>query len=101
MTKLLYTSSDVRSAVIDLFSNSKGRRVAVVGFVGAGAESYLPKPEGIELYCWPKAGGTNPNMLRTLAKRKVEIRFVDSLHMKVFWAEKRGAVVTSANLSTN
>jgi hypothetical protein len=36
-----------------------------------------------------------------LAKKDVIIRFADSLHMKVYWAEDRGAVVTSANLSTN
>ena len=99
--KLLHTSAAVREAIIDLSSSANKRRVAVVGFVGDGAEPYLPRPNGIELYCWPKAGGTNPNVLRRLAKKGVRVRFVDSLHMKVYWAADKGAFVTSANLSTN
>jgi hypothetical protein len=75
--------------------------VAITAFVGKGAESYLPRPEGITLVCWPKAGGTNPAALRTLMKRKVEVLFSDQLHMKVYWAEGRGCVLTSANLSTS
>lgn len=99
--RILYTSEDVRRAIIDVFSGQRGRRVAITAFVGDGAESYLPNPKGIELICWPKASGTNPNALRKLARKGVVIRFADSLHMKVYWSERRGAVVTSANLSTN
>lgn len=98
---ILYTSGEVRAAIIDLFSRGTGRRVAIVGFVGDGAEAYLPRPRGIELVCWPKAGGTNPDSLRRLAGKGVEIRFANSLHMKVYWAEGQGSVVASANLSTN
>jgi hypothetical protein len=100
-TRILYTSREVRNRVIELFSTSKGRRVAITAFVGKGAEAYLPKPEGLELVCWPKAGGTNPYVLRRLIERKVKVSFVDSLHMKLYWTEDKGAVITSANLSTN
>lgn len=98
--KTLLRSSEIRSEIIKLFSLSKGRRVAIAAFVGEGAEAYLPKPKGIHLICWPKAGGTNPNALRRLMKRGVSISFVDSLHMKLYWAEDKGAIITSANLST-
>ena len=101
MHRVLYTSADVRSAVIELFSRSRGRRVAVAAFVGEGAESYLPKPDGLELVCWPKAGGTNPNVLRSLASKAVKISFANAVHMKVYWTSDRGVVITSANLSTN
>jgi hypothetical protein len=47
------------------------------------------------------AGATNPNTLRQLIKEGARVEFVDSLHMKVYWAKARGAVITSANLSTN
>jgi hypothetical protein len=97
---LLYTSAQVRQKIRDLFYSSKGRRIAITAFVGDGAESYLPKPEGIELICWPKAGGTNPNAIRKMLDRKVKVFFADSLHMKVYWTEDKGAVITSANLST-
>ena len=100
-SRILYTSTEVRNSIIELFASSKGRRVAITAFVGKGAEAYLPKPDGLELVCWPKAGGTNPYTLRKLVKRGVQVSFVDSLHMKVYWAEDRGAIVTSANLSTN
>ena len=99
--KILYTSAEVRKAIIDIFSTSKGRRVAITAFVGSGAEAYLPRPQGIELVCWPKAGGTNPDALRKLMKSGVKVSFADALHMKVYWTEDKGAVITSANLSTN
>jgi hypothetical protein len=97
----LYSSSDVRQAIIKLFSSAEGRRVAISAFVGEGAEAYLPHPKGLELVCWPKAGGTNPAVLRKLMKLGVKVFFSDSLHIKVYWAKGRGAVVCSANLSTN
>jgi hypothetical protein len=100
-SKILYSSTDVRNAIIELFSKSRGRRIAITAFVGSGAESYLPKPEGLELICWPKAGGTNPDAIRKLLKQGVKIQFADALHMKVYWTEDKGAVLTSANLSTN
>lgn len=101
LIELLYTSSDVRKAVVKLFRYSSGRRVAISAFVGKGAETFLPKPEGIELICWPKEGGTNPDVIRDLIKRGVIVKFADSLHMKLYWSEDQGAVITSANLSDN
>src|SRR5690349_21276883 len=100
-SQILYTSTDVRSAIIDVFRNSRGRRVAITAFVGNGVESYLPKPKGIELVCWPKAGGTNPEAIRKLIKLGVSVSFSPGLHMKIYWTEDVGAVITSANLSTN
>jgi hypothetical protein len=100
-SRILYSSAEVRKTIIEIFSSCTGRRVAVTAFVGKGAEAYLPKPEGLELICWPKAGGTNPYVLRKLMERGADVLFVDSLHMKIYWTEDKGAVITSANLSTN
>ena len=97
----LYRSHDVMKGIRELFSTGKGRRVALVGFVGDGAEAYLPKPKSLELICWPKAGGTNPKQIIALRKRGIKVQFASSLHMKVYWAEDKGAIITSANLSTN
>jgi hypothetical protein len=99
--KILYNQTEVYHAIQKVFSSPNGRRIAISGFVGHGAESYLPSPKGITLVCWPKAGGTNPAAVRTLIDRKVHVWFADRLHMKVYWAEGRGCVITSANLSTN
>jgi len=83
-------------------SRSPGvRRVAITAFVGDGARAFIRNPKGLEIVCWPKAGGTNPLELRRLKKAGARIRFADRLHMKVYWAAKRGVVITSANLSTN
>jgi phosphatidylserine/phosphatidylglycerophosphate/cardiolipin synthase-like enzyme len=100
MKRILYTSADVREAVVNLFRFSAGRRFAITAFVGEGAEAYLPKPKGLNLICWPKEGGTNPDVLRRLAKRGANVFFADALHMKVYWSEDQGAIITSANLST-
>ena len=99
--KVLYTKSEVRSAITELFSFANRRRVAITAFVGEGAGAFLPKPEGIELICWPQPGGTNPDAVRYLIASGVRVRFADGLHMKIYWAEGKGAVVTSANLSAN
>ena len=102
MFKILYNSDEIRKELIKLFSSSNYRRVAITAFVGEGAENYLPKdPKGLSLICWPKAGGTNPHVLDKLHNRGVKISFVDSLHMKLYWAESAGAIITSANLSNN
>jgi hypothetical protein len=98
---ILYSSEDVRNTIIDLFSNSRKRRVALVAFVGVGAEAYLPSPSGLELYCWPQPGSTDPDTLVDLIERGAKVYFVDGLHMKVYYCEDAGAVITSANLSTN
>ena len=99
--KVLYTKSEVRSAITELFSFANRRRVAITAFVGEGAGAFLPKPEGIELICWPQPGGTDPDAVRYLIASGVRVRFADGLHMKIYWAEGKGAVVTSANLSAN
>ena len=91
----------VRRAIQQLFGDHRRRRVAVVAFVGVDADTYLPHPRGIQLYCWPKAGGTNPDAVRSLIKLGVKAHFVDRLHAKVFWASGKGAVIGSANLTNN
>lgn len=99
--RILYKSSEIRNGIISLFENSKGRRVAISAFVGKGAEDYLPNPKGIELICWPKAGSTNPHTIRKLIQSRVKVFFVDNIHTKLYWTSDIGAIVTSANLSTN
>src|SRR5262249_52487710 len=94
-------STEVRSAIIDLFGDGATDRVAISAFVGDGADAYLPYPKGLRLICSPTPGATNPRTLRLLMSKGVTVEFVDRLHMKVYWAKDRGAVVASANLSTN
>lgn len=101
MSKVLYTSAAVRNAIVDLLARPSARRVVVVAFVGDRAEAYLPHPKGIDLVCCPSPSGTNPNTLRLLRSRGVRVFFSDKLHAKVYWSQGRGAVISSANLSTN
>lgn len=101
VTRFLPDGQTIRKEVRRLFDKEKGRRVALVAFVGKNAEAYLPRPKGLELVCWPQAPGTNPATVEFLLKKKVDVRFAKRLHMKVYWTESQGAVVTSANLSTN
>ena len=101
-TRFLPDGQTIRREVKRLFTNEKGRRVALVAFVGKSADAYLPRPKGLELVCWPQAPGTNPDIIDVLInKKKVNVRFADRLHMKLYWTESQGAVVASANLSTN
>jgi len=101
-TKFLPDGQSILREVKRIFKNERGRRVALVAFVGMSADAYLPRPKGLELICWPQAPGTNPAVIDYLMKKKkVYVQFADRLHMKVYWTAKHGAVVTSANLSTN
>lgn len=86
---------------MDVLSDPSDRRVAISAFVGDGAEAFLRSPKGILLVCWPSPTGTNPRAVRVLMSKGVNVRFSDSLHMKVYWSNRRGAIITSANLSTN
>jgi len=99
--RILATSAAIRSAIGELMSPGATRRVAIAAFVGEGARAFIRNPKGVEVICWPKAGGTNPLELRRLQKAGARIRFADRLHMKLYWAAARGAIITSANLSTN
>ncbi|MEO8360751.1 MAG: hypothetical protein ABI672_12040 [Vicinamibacteria bacterium] len=101
MSKFLASGQEIKQEVRRIFMRTRGRRVAIVAFVGSLAEAYLPKPAGLELVCWPKAPGTNPKAIRALMRRGVVVKFARRLHMKVYWSESAGAVVASANLSTN
>jgi hypothetical protein len=99
--QFLETGQDVRRELRRIFQSEHGRRVAVVAFVGYGAEAYLPRPKGIELVCWNRAPGTNPRALHRLKNLGVQVSFAKKLHMKVYWTEHSGAILASANLSTN
>lgn len=98
---VLYTSAQVRSAITNVLGDPKSRRVVISAFVGEDAAAFLPRPKDIHLVCWPLPGATSPNVLRGLMHRGVQVEFADKLHMKVYWSDRRGAVVASANLSTN
>jgi phosphatidylserine/phosphatidylglycerophosphate/cardiolipin synthase-like enzyme len=101
MVKFLASGQQIKHEVRRVFTKSSERRVAIVAFVGALADAYLPRPDGLELICWPKAPGTNPKAIRTLIRRGVVVKFAARVHMKVYWSESSGAVVASSNLSTN
>ena len=100
--KFLYTSEEVCKAIAEIFRVGKHRRrIALSAYVGDSAEYYLPFPDKLEVVCSPTAGATSPNAIRKLISLGATVQFVDKLHMKVYWSEGVGAVVTSANLSTN
>ena len=99
--RVLQTSAEIRREISTLMAPGKNRRVAIAAFVGEGARAFIRSPKAVEIICWPKAGGTNPLELRRLKKAGARIRFVDRLHMKVYWAARRGTIITSANLTTN
>jgi hypothetical protein len=99
--EVLHTSDEVKTKIRAIFRDSSTRRVAVVAYVGRGAKAYLPNPKGLELYCWPQPGATSARAVRQLQRLGVNVFFADRVHMKVFWAQGKGAVVGSANLSDN
>lgn len=101
--EILYTSSDIHKAIRKLFGNpsTSDSRVAIVAYVGANSESYLPSPDGLRVICSPSPGATDANAIRNLISRGANVQFSDRLHMKVYWSRIRGCVIGSANASSN
>lgn len=91
----------IRKEIIKIFNNEKSKRIAISAFVGKGSESYLPNMKGLKVICWPHPQGTNPNTIRHLIANGAKVFFSDSMHMKIYWTKNNGAIITSANLSTN
>lgn len=100
MHRILYTRDHIRRELGRIFAKN-GRRVAVVAFVGKDAADLVGNPDGLEVVCWPRAGGTNPDGVRELIHKGADVHFSDGLHMKLYWSEKGGCIITSANLSSN
>jgi hypothetical protein len=98
-----YTSAQLRLRIRKLFENPKasGRRVVIVAYIGVDYAKFLPNPKGIQIVCSPTPGATSADAVQHLMDAGAKIRFSDRLHMKVYWAEKIGCLITSANLSDN
>jgi hypothetical protein len=73
--------------------------VAIVAYVGAGAEAFFPHPEGMEIICNLQPGATSAEALSSLRKRGADVYKSDRLHAKVYWSQRHGAIITSANAS--
>jgi hypothetical protein len=99
--RVLYTCQEVRKEIQRIFAHPLERRVAIVAYVGKGALAHLPKPKGLEVYCWPQPGGTDACAVESLIARRASVFFADRMHMKVYWSSKSGAIIASANLSDN
>lgn len=101
---LMYTSDQIYRCMDHLFGapiRSLGRRVVIVAYVGDDAPSLLPNPRGVDIICSPTPGATSAIALARLQEAGATISFADRLHMKLYWSEGRGCLVTSANLSKN
>lgn len=89
----------IRQRLQTLLADPDDRRVIVVGFVGGDALDLLANPQGLEFYCWPRAGATNPYAIQALCDAGARVHFVERLHARVYWSQAHGALIGSANLS--
>jgi hypothetical protein len=101
---VLYTMAEIRRVVRAVMRASSGARIAIVAFIGAKPQSYIPKPQGTTIYCAADVIFTHPRGLQWLLEHMgdaLALYFVPSLHMKIFWSSRGGAFVGSANLTHN
>lgn len=100
--RILYTSAEIHDAIKQVLRSS-GRgsdpRAVFVAFVGADAEAFLPSVSGLEIVCCLQPGATSAPALQRLKQRGAKLFHAPGLHMKVYWSERRGAVICSANAS--
>ena len=101
--KLLTSSGDAKiaHAIRSILHKKNGRRVILAAFVGKDCEQWVDNWEGVELWCWPKAGGTHPEAITRLLELGVDVQFCDKLHAKVYWSQTGGCLIGSANLTNN
>ncbi|MDH4246196.1 MAG: phospholipase D-like domain-containing protein [Deltaproteobacteria bacterium] len=99
--EILDTTPALAEKIKNIFKASNKRKVIIVAFIGSKSEYYLPNVKGVEIYCWPKPGGTNPDTIKHLISHGAKVHFADRVHMKLYWTEDQGSVITSANLSVS
>jgi len=99
--EILTAPTQIRSAIRDLLSDAKDQRIVAVAFVGADALSFLAAHEGVQVYCWPQPGGTNPAGIEALVAAGAKVHFVERLHAKIYWSRAHGCLIGSANLTAN
>jgi hypothetical protein len=101
--KVLYSSRMIKSHIDILFETASphDKRVILVAYIGKDHAKFLPNPKGIEIICSPTPGATSSTAVSELQAAGARMYFSDRLHMKVYWSEKRGCVIASANLSRN
>ena len=88
-------------ALISSHSTAESICIAVA-FWGNGAEKLLSRSQSnFRVICNLRSGGTNPSVIRSIKElQNIDVKQLDSLHAKVIFAQA-GAVVSSANFSTN
>ena len=97
MTEFLHGDSLSRG-IRDILKGENPR--CAVAFLGRGASTNFAFPRGAQVYCNLTMGGTNPEAVRELFAAGCMVKQVERLHAKVY-VSTRGAIVSSANLSTN
>ena len=96
----LKNSVEIKEKLEFLF-NSDCRKIAIVAFVGSNAIDYIPNKDNLTIYCWPHPGATSPNAIRQFQQKGVKVFFSDNMHKKIYWAQDRGTIIASANLTHN
>lgn len=100
--EIVRTTAGIAAKIKHIVASGNGRRVAIVAFIGSDGLKLVGGPsaaEGLEVYCWDNPLSTRPQGIRDLFRSGAKIGFVTNLHMKIFWSEKAGYLVGSANLS--
>lgn len=81
--KVWHTTSDIRAAVNHVLDLPGTSRYAIVAFIGRQPLRLLSDPKGLQVYCWPLAGGTHPEGIDALIIAGAKVFFVQHLHAKV------------------
>jgi hypothetical protein len=98
---LIDTKTATRRALREITSAASGRRIVISAYVGSNPLEYVADPAGVEVYCSNNPVGTDPDGIEDLLGEDAAVWFVPRLHARVYWSENAGALVGSANLSTN
>ena len=66
--QVLIRPSEIRTAIREILRDPTDERVVAVAFVGSDALSFIQSsPRKMAIYCWPRAGGTNPDAIDELS----------------------------------
>jgi hypothetical protein len=101
--EILYTSGAIHTRIKKLLTSPphNDKRVGIVAFISSDVKVFLPSPKGILIIYNPNPVATSNDAITYLRNKGADVRFSNSLHMKVYYSKIRGCIITSANLSNN
>jgi hypothetical protein len=92
---ILKDEGSIQEKIRELFtSHTRSQRRVILGPLAALAPADIfPDIRDVEFYSWGQENLSDTAPLATLAERGVRIKWVDPMHLRLYWVKGKGAVI--------